>query len=264
MHADLLLLQQGQPIARPGALRRIAVAGGAVALVLAAVCVTMFRDGGTPGPHRPNPPAPAVGLPSHVASLPAADVLKIAYGGAPPPPPTQFERPRLSVRLRAKRAGESAFVPLNDGEPVASEKDDYQIIAQAFSGGYLYVFQVDSSGKKEWLFPANETSAVSSGSNPVQAGQTIQIPSAESKRALYLDTTTGYEHVYAVLSAARWPELEHALAQPGPTAAATVLEPNALRLRGVAGDRVTDASEPLEAEGPVLVIERWFQHVAAP
>lgn len=265
MHADLLLLQQGKPVPRAGASdrQRVLSLAAAAALVIALLLIWALARKG----NELQRPSSAATLPSHVASLPAADVLKIAYGASPPPPLTTFERPRLSVKILAKRASDAAFVPLVDGEALASEKDDYKLTVQAFSSGYLYVFQVDSSGKKEWLFPQNDTSALSSGINPVQAGQSIQIPSpdaADSKpRALYLDQTAGYEHIYAVLSATQWPELEQALAQPGRAASAIVTQPNALQLRAVGGARVTDASEPVEAEGTVLVIERWFRHVAA-
>jgi hypothetical protein len=163
----------------------------------------------------------------------------------------------------AKRSSGTEFAPLADGEKLASEKDDYCIVAQSFAPAYLYVFQVDSSGKKEWLFPKNESSSLSSGSNPVSAGETITVPDADSKRSLFLDKTIGVEHIYAVVSATQWPELENALARPAlASAATTVRQPNRLALRGVGGARVTDASQPVESTGTVLVVERWFNHAA--
>src|SRR5262249_15943108 len=145
------------------------------------------------------------------------------------------------------------------------------------SPGYLYVFQVDSSGKKEWLFPKNESS-FSSGSNPVQAGEVIQIPPPELERAFYLDETPGIEQIYAVLSASPSQKLEQVLSKNMPQFAGKVQKPKALGLRGIGGmhsaeplrvDRIEDGQTiPLsmtaslqEADGPFLVSERWFTHV---
>src|SRR5207248_6645974 len=101
-------------------------------------------------------------------------------------------------------------------EALASRADDYRIIAKALSPGYLYLFQVDGMGKVDWLFPRNETSSASSGSNPLEAGQSIRVPASDSGASLYLDTTVGIEHIYAVFAATRWPRLEQALARARP------------------------------------------------
>jgi hypothetical protein len=237
----------------------------------------------------------ATALPPRVLGLPAAEVLKIAYGGQPPAAPAGVERPRIRLAVLARRAGEKSFKPLKDGDSLASEKDDYLIAAQPLTGGYLYVFQVDSSGQKEWLFPRNESSAYSCGENPLKPGQVVQIPAADARKVLFLDTRTGVEHIYAVFSASRWPELEQALAAKAPPAplpampaasttllATAVNEPNGLLLRGVGGMRPGGEAvapiamqrlekdgaltfyveeEPLSASGTFLVVERWFRHV---
>ena len=237
-------------------------------------------------------------LPPGVAALPASDVLEIAYAGFPPVAGPRAARPQLRLEIVARRSGAAAFAPLEDGAMLASEIDDYLILAQGLSPGYLYVFQVDSAGQKSWLFPRNESCAYSSGSNPVAAGQTIQVPSPESHHALYLDARTGIEHVYAVFSATRWPGLEAALARGqrvsagppgtdvgGEERAPTVQTPNDLRLRGVGGvvpierttgdpatlsirlggtgetQKVAVHGKALEASGSFLVVERWFHHV---
>ena len=251
-------------------------------------------------------------LPPRVGALAAAEVLRIAYGGVPPAAPAASPRPRLQLEILARRApgvpragersgdgsGEGSFAPIKDGQALASKVDHYLIVARPLSPGHLYMFQIDSSGKKEWLFPKNPSSAFSCGSNPVAAGQTLQVPAPEARQALYLDGTTGIEHVYAVFSATRWPDLEVALvrAQPlslapapeggvGPFYSSAVQEPNGLRLRGVGGaspiegsdaeaatlrirlgadgkgEAVAVAPEMFEATGSFLVVERWFRHV---
>ena len=158
--------------------------------------------------------------------------------------------------------------------------DDYRVVAKALSPGYLYLFQVDAAGKIDWLFPRNATSPRSHGSNPLVSGQSIQVPSAESGSALFLDTTVGVEHVYAVFSATPWPRLEGALARPcrprrspslEETSRGVVESPNALGLRGVGGVRPvtspggesgsSSVGDRFQGDGYFLVLERWFRHV---
>jgi hypothetical protein len=236
-------------------------------------------------------------LPQWVLGLPAGDVLQVASGGQPPAAPAGALRPQIRFAVMARRSGENSFKPLKDGDALASEKDDYLVAAQPLTGGYLYVFQVDSSGQKEWLFPKNDSSAYSCGENPVKAGEVVQVPAADARKALFLDTRTGVEHIYAVFSAGRWSELEQALAAKAPAtqspaapaATATILasavnKPNGLLLRGVGGARPGGETvapfamqrldkdmaltfyveeQPLSASGALLVVERWFRHVAA-
>ena len=279
---DLLHQQQGRRLF----VRTCAALAAAVVVALAVWAFAALRHA--------SDSTPAVAIPAKVSGLPAGDVLTVAYAGQPPAAPAGFERPRIRLAVLGRRAGEKAFKPVKDGDSLASEKDDYLIAAQALTGGYLYVFQVDSSGQKEWLFPKNESSAWSCGRNPVKPGEVVQVPAANSRKALFLDTKTGVEHIYAVFSAVRWPELERALAHktplPPPTGepssgllAMVVDAPNRLLLRGVGGMRPSgeavtpflverldkDATlafyveeQPLNASGSFLVVERWFHHVA--
>jgi hypothetical protein len=226
------------------------------------------------------PPHP---IPPRLAGLPFGEVMRIAYTEAPPAPASGKSRAALQVEIQARRRGEREFTPLQDGEALASRADDYRIIAQVLAPGYLYLFQVDAMGKVDWLFPRNESSAASSGSNPLAVGQSIRVPGSDSgeSQSLYLDTTVGVEHVYAVFSATRWPRLEQALARSLPIAEVTVGavatrgvidEPSALGLRGVGGVRTdapagggldpTPVGDRLQGESYFLVLERWFRHVA--
>jgi hypothetical protein len=239
-------------------------------------------------------------LPERVARLPAAGVLSIAYGAAPPPAPEGAQQPELQIEVLVRRAGEVSFSALDDGNQLASLVDDYFIAARPSVVGYLYVFQIDSIGKRTWLFPRNETFAFSAGRNPVEAGTIVQVPSTDSDRVLYLDDATGIEHIYAVFSATLWPELEQALAgepskppaggagtTPGALVVVAVEQPNGLQMRGIAGvrkaatsgaaaeaftveraagGRIQSVSVPANtyrATGSFLVVERWFRHVSA-
>ena len=239
--------------------------------------------------HATHPPA-SEQLPAAVAALPAAEVLKIAYSARPPPAPAQAVLPQLQLAILAQRQGASSAGILQDGDVLRSELDPYAIVLRPVSAGYLYVFQVDSSGNKEWLFPRNEVSKFSSGANPVSAGQVLVLPSATNGvYGFYLDHNSGIEHVYAVFSAARWLDLETALASPGPPVvtirstllAHTVEEPNGLRYRGVGGISTNTVEfqfesvfgntnqkathkvpiQSFEASESFMTIERWFRHV---
>ena len=261
----------------------------AVALAVAAWAVMTGREtvtgsrGEGARPEHSVPPAPVM-LPPRVAGLPAADVLRVVYESTPPPlaPAGGGIPPSVQVGLFARRAGSPDFVALNDGEQLASDVDQYVLAARALSPGHLYVFQVDSSGRVDWLFPRNDASAYSAGSNPLAGGQSVRVPEDHSGLALTLDRTEGVEHVYFVFTAEPWPELERALADRPLTlalrgggeraGAASVAEPNRLGLRGVGGTAVAadalPAAEMLQgkgveaaATGPLVVVERWFRHV---
>jgi serine/threonine-protein kinase len=254
--------------------RVILVAGAVCVLGLLIVWLVRPRGESQPG----NRPAP-VALSDKAQQLPAARVLKTVFEEAPPPPEQPVGPLRLRLGLYARRAGEPGYRPLADGTPLASQVDRYWVGVQPQSEGYLYVFQVDSQGRADWLYPANALE-YSSGSNPVKAGQKIQIPPAE-KNAFYLDTRTGAEHLYLVFSATRWVALEEALARP---ATAEHVPPGfvederlASTNRGVGGvasdepglpfDRTAEGAkqtlpaDTFESKGPFLVVERWFRHV---
>lgn len=289
--------------------RQAALAGGIVAVALVALTigflgVLMWSQGEEPGRTRSHVPlastspqdSASMPFPQRLEQLPAADILKIAYAASPPNLRTDAERPGLGLEILARRHTESNFARLNDGDSLSSQKDDYLLVVRPETAGFLYVFQVDTVGKKTWLFPKNETSAYSSGYNPVKSGKVLQVPSAESERVLFLDKSQGIEHIYTVFSATQWPELERALSHAevvptrsdekradAPLSQTLVESPNGLLSRGVGGTRPVpgDASVsfvvqrteaqgnwslpvstvPIRANGAFLVVERWFRHV---
>ncbi len=224
-----------------------------------------------------------VRLDARAQTLPAADVLRVVYEQAPPAPDKEAGPLRLQVGLYARRASESAYRPLADGEPLASQVDRYWVGIRPLADGYLYIFQVDSQGQADWLFPANPRLASSTGSNPVNANAVLQIPPAETS-ALYLDTHAGMEYLYVVLSATRWPALEAALTRPAPQTLAVppafADRPLVSATRGVGGtagdeppppfERITAggreklalAAQTYAGNGQFLVVERRFRHVA--
>jgi hypothetical protein len=256
----------------------------------------------TSAPASPVPAARPFEPPSVLKSLPAAEVLKIVYGGAPAadpagPPGQPLD---IAVEILARRGGTGGtFGPLADGDPLCSEKDDYQLVVHPKAPGFLYLFQIDSMGAVTWLFPRNPTWKRSQGLNPVRTADVVRVPASE-ERALFLDATLGVEHVYAVFSATAWTELADALGRAASATSASaqaggdgylrglIQTPNRLggyrereggggassddallppsRLpysdsdsRRPAGERPT--ARTTTASGHV-VVERWFRHVA--
>jgi hypothetical protein len=227
-------------------------------------------------------------LPSWVAALPAGKVLRVIFDEAPPAG-VAGEPLRARVEIFVRKWPEKEFHPVTDGASL-SAADEYVIAVQAGSHGYVYVFQLDHSGKLTWLAPRNESQDYSAGKNPVQIEDVVQVPGPKYQ-SLELDGNPGIEHIYVVLSRTRWLQLEEALQavaaqaspddrSPGPT----VDQPLDLT-RGVGGARVGPplnlapsaerkvagesqdlkfVSQVTETDGPVLVLERWFRQVAPP
>jgi hypothetical protein len=156
-----------------------------------------------------------------------------------------------------------------DGHPLRSGADEYVIVARPGTAGFLYLFQIDARGAVSWYFPGNEE-PLSDGHNPVAPGQWVFTPSDRTE-GLYLDAHVGKEHVYAVLSSARWPALEEFLADARRSRQA--VSPGG-GTRGAKGKRPLDPpadlqwrntplrvlGEEVEADGSFLIVERWFVH----
>lgn len=214
--------------------------------------------------------------------LPDTSLSALLSTGEPGAPAQSSHPVEFGFEVLARREGTDAFVPLHDGDELASTVDDYCLVFSPSTPGFLYVLQQDSSGHIQWLFPGNETFEFSSGINPVHPGQSITLP-ADSHKALFLDATPGTETIIAVYSANRWLELESALKTASKASAEAG---GATRLyaatRGVGGIRQAPSASsgssqnknlegkmyrlpaPLELDrssGDFLVVRRTFKHV---
>jgi hypothetical protein len=179
-------------------------------LVVLAVVLNRKPQGEPDSQPEPTEVPPPIKLPDWARDLPSYPVLQLLASGSPDPPSGVIERPELYLTLLGRREVEQVFHPLADGDELASERDDYLILVEPRTRGYLYVFQVDSSGRLAWLFPENEGCRESSGSNPVSPGAVTWVP-AKQLGSLHLDRMTGTEHVFVVMSSQRWGQLEAAL-----------------------------------------------------
>ncbi|NJN47958.1 MAG: protein kinase [Candidatus Competibacteraceae bacterium] len=122
----------------------------------------------------------------------------------------------LDVSYSYRPADQLNFRPLVTGSALHSG-DHYQIRFVPAEAGYVYIFQIDSSGAVYRLFPLSGSEAQASGNiNPVSAGTSYFVP-AEGK-AFQLDEQVGQERIvvlafknlnidletlYATLAAAR-------------------------------------------------------------
>ena len=275
------------PVKRKASVAGIIIAAALAVVVLIMIMAVQKRQSAA------TPPA-ARAILAQLAGLPAEKILSVVFVEGSPPLKTRFISPQLRLVLVARRQEETALAVLRDGETLRSRVDHYRVGALPETDGYLYLFQVDSNGRVDWIFPKQSDSPHSSGSNPVRADQKIVLPVASE---FYLDATPGVEHLYAVFSSEPLPNLERAVAiacrdsaksitlsaNVQPTAG-KIQEPNRFGLRGVGGSDPSPAgAELLErlfgganveasswksdedgrlfaATNSILVVERWFYH----
>lgn len=165
---------------------------------------------------------------------------------------------------------------LENGQNLSSQYT-YQIRLQPKQQCYAYVFQIDATGKLDWLFPRNKTQQYSVGANPISPGIWEEV----SPNGYYLDETEGVEHIYIVFVNERWTSLEHALEKAaGKQGTARITKNFELcrqdTIRGVGGMLDTplppdvvifkghrDIREILQGRDGVLVLKKWFHHVAS-
>lgn len=197
-------------------------------------------------------------------------VLKLAYTTPLKQPDVQAA---AAVFTSKKNAASSGWKPVHNGQELSSD-DRYFITMRSRQVSYLYIFQIDSTGKLDWLFPANSFSKDSSGQNPVPAGAITKVPPAD--RAFYLDENLGVEHLYLVATPGPWAELEAALSQASQAKplGKPLLANLDIKPRGVAGTESVDFGPAMPgkmASGETqhdfkgiqgaLVMDFWFNHV---
>lgn len=107
----------------------------------------------------------------------------------------QTGRPAVRMAVTANRGGR--VTPLRAGETLTST-ERYRITFTPQHDTHVYLYQIDSSGKIQALFPNPE---LSSASNPVRGGQSYELPFGG--RWLTLDANQGEEQIVTV--AARQP-----------------------------------------------------------
>src|SRR5262245_20844507 len=188
--------------------KRLVAAGVALAL-LGVLVFVLTRE--PPKEDEPDARPGSAELPEWARELPSYPVLQLLSADASLASDGK-DRPQLRAHFLARREKEKDFRPLGEGNALASETDDYLVLVEPRTRGFLYVFQVDSSGRLAWLFPENEYCQQSSGSNPVSPPEMTWVPGRDLG-PLRLDRVTGHEHLYVAMSGRRWERLEEALAE---------------------------------------------------
>jgi serine/threonine protein kinase len=189
-------------------------------------------------------------------------LLRIAYSeklSGPAPTAT------IKVEIDRVPDSEDDWQPLSNGEDV-SNSDSYRLLFKTEAAAHVYVLQIDSSGKLDWLFPTNPMSQHSSGVNPTESDTWVQVPQGD--KSFYLDETLGIEHLYVVVTRQRWAALEQAVSRAAQASASsqTIKKRFGLHSRGVGGTREKKSAleQPIQGVEGAIVEEIWFQHVASP
>ncbi|HOX38584.1 MAG TPA: DUF4384 domain-containing protein [Candidatus Brocadiia bacterium] len=164
--------------------------------------------------------------------------------------------------------------------------DKYRIIIETEADTFLYVTQMDSTGKIDVIFPNPVLSDVR---NPITSGSSLRIPDGE--QGFTLDTNRGIEKVYFIASPKAVPELEALLEYfvkatpqlPKPKGVLNVEKEgchlavdtgykdveNKVKSRGISGVQPVDSlplaasvpsAEPYASTGDAMVITRFFTH----
>jgi len=163
---------------------------------------------------------------------------------------------------------------LRDGDGAEGAGDNYKVTFSANESCFVYVVQVDASGKIDRLFPGPYVAE----SNPVTAKKSYSLP--EGANWFYLDRNKGVETVYFFGSRERNVKLEELLDaieknRPVGPIALRIDRPIAVT-RGVEGVRPGKA-RPVElpngstvsfspssflvpAKASEVVLTRWFHH----
>lgn len=184
--------------------------------------------------------------------------------------------PAAAIMLFGQEANKTdlPWRTLIDGD-VLSSQGNYLFALYPDRPAYFYIFQIDSHGKLDWLFPRNPYASFSVGQNPVPSGRWTLIP--DKAHAFYLDENLGVEHFYIIATSSPWNKMEELLGRASKaggtnkiintsfvvaTRGAGGLRPTSVKLPDLAEKKKTGAVQQLiEGKAGALVIQRWLKHV---
>jgi hypothetical protein len=199
------------------------------------------------------------------------DAIRLVYTT-----PLEEAAPSAAVAVMVQKTEDSAWHLLRDGEELPSGAN-YFFGLHPEENAYFYIFQIDSTGKLDWLFPQNTYLFHSTGQNPVSAAKWTRVPLSVNQ-AYYLDENVGVEHFYIVATKTPWSALEEALGKAGlsgdpnkpilasfslQTRGSAGIRPVPVKLPGAKGQALPGAQQLIKGKAGALVIERWFQHINA-
>ncbi len=157
-----------------------------------------------PSPVHSGKPYPTV-APGRSFSFPSDEV--VALPGAIAPPPSTESPVSFQVRFVTRGKDDTEFRGIVDGD-VLNSGDLYKIIFSAQEDSFIYIFQVESSGRVYQLFPMESFRGTWVGNaNPVRSGRTYFLP--KESKAYQLDDQTGLERIFVLASRTQDKELEN-------------------------------------------------------
>jgi hypothetical protein len=188
---------------------------------------------------------------------------------------SQGESLQVSVDLIKEEFKDGRFVAvsLTDGQTL-TQSDNYKILIQSQTPCYIYIAQLDATGKMDPIFPSRFTQ----WRNPIQSNMLYDIPT--QKNWFYLDANIGVETIYFIASRTQRLDIERIFRELE-MKNQTLVQQNQVSMqyaysitRGIGGVRPGEiqsvsfqngsqgqfASTIFESIDADLVITRWFHH----
>jgi len=171
------------------------------------------------------------------------------------------------------RDGKYIAVPVADGQTL-TQSDNYKVLFQSQTPCYMYIAQLDATGKMDPIFPSRFTQ----WRNPIQANMLYNIP--DLKNWFYLDANLGVETIYFIASRTQRHDIERVFGELE-MKNQTLVQQNQVSMkyaysitRGIGGVRPGNihsvsfqngnqgkfASTLFESVDADFVITRWFHH----
>jgi Domain of unknown function (DUF4384) len=171
------------------------------------------------------------------------------------------------------RDGGYIAVPVADGQTL-TQSDNYKILFQSQTPCYMYIAQLDATGKMDPIFPSRFTE----WRNPIVAGTLYKIP--DQNKWFYLDANLGVETIYFIASRTQRHDIERVFGELE-MKNQTLVQQNQVSMkyaysitRGIGGVRPGNihsvsfqngnqgkfASTLFESVDADFVITRWFYH----
>jgi len=188
---------------------------------------------------------------------------------------SQGESLQVSIDLIKEEFKDGRFVAVSitDGQTL-TQSDNYKILIQSQTPCYIYIAQLDATGKMDPIFPSRFTQR----RNPIQSNMLYDIPT--QKNWFYLDANVGVETIYFIASRTQRLDIERIFRELE-MKNQTLVQQNQVSMqyaysitRGIGGVRPGEiqsvsfqngsqgqfASTIFESIDADFVITRWFHH----
>ena len=143
--------------------------------------------------------------------------------------------------------GRERLVPYDNSGSLHSN-DEYRIFIRPASRKYIYVYQIDSRGKGEWLFPREERSYT----NPLRPGE-YYLPS--KSEVFVLDDNVGQESIYLFVTDDPVEEIEDLIRQKNEKPVKEVIT-QVVKTRGLKKIRIGPPAKTTAASSHSIVLSK--------